>query len=209
MPRPRQFDGDDVLVGAVLEFWRHGYAGCSVDDLLGQLGLARASMYRTFGSKAELYAKSLRRYRVSEGKRFANCVRSDETALDAVEALFEQIVEQSLDPDRPRGCFVVSAATERVPDDPDTSNQVADQLHTLEEMFTAMFEHAVESGQLGSPFASRRWARFIVTAIQGMRVVATARPERDLLTDTAASVVSAVRCAADRSSPSPPAPTDG
>ncbi|MGB3184820.1 MAG: helix-turn-helix domain-containing protein [Ornithinimicrobium sp.] len=54
-----------MLDRAVIEFWRHGYAGLGLDDLLTQIGLSRASMYRTFGSKADFDATRWARFTVS------------------------------------------------------------------------------------------------------------------------------------------------
>ncbi len=193
MARPRQFDRDDVLDGAMEQFWRHGYAGTSVDDLVVALGLARASMYRTFGNKAAFYDEALRRYRSSEHDRFERCAEPRRSGLDTIAAVFQLLVEQSLDTSRPPGCFIVAATAERVPDDPTTTKQVAEQLAALEDMFTALVGRAVADGELAADLDVRPSGRLLTTTFLGLRTVATARPDRNLLEDIVAAVLVAVQ----------------
>lgn len=197
MSRPRQFDPDVVLDRAMAEFWRHGYAGTSLDELLTQLGIARASMYRAFGTKSQFYSQALHHYRDSEHQRFEDCITGGRSALDAVDAIFQLIVEQSLDPTRPPGCFIVAATAERVPDDPDTTTQVTEQLGALEAMFVGLLTRGIVDGDLPAGFDARRWARFLATAVFGLRTVATARPDRQLLEDIVAATLSSIHAARD------------
>ena len=37
-------------------FNRHGFAGVSIDDIMGEAGLTRGGFYNHFGTKEELYA---------------------------------------------------------------------------------------------------------------------------------------------------------
>lgn len=59
MGRTREFDADEVVASAAELFGRLGYAGCSVDDLVIELGVHRGSLYRTFGSKHNLFVRAL------------------------------------------------------------------------------------------------------------------------------------------------------
>lgn len=43
-------------------FWTHGYAGTKLPMLLAELGIARQSLYNTFGDKRSLLLKALKRY---------------------------------------------------------------------------------------------------------------------------------------------------
>lgn len=199
MPRPRSFDRDEMLDRAVTEFWRHGYNALGLDDLLRNIGLSRASMYRTFGSKADFYAEALDRYRHTEGDKFHACLVDAESSVDAVRNVFDLIIEQSLDGDRPRGCFVVAATSERTGTDDRTAIQVDEQLNILYRLFETLFEHAVDTGEFHPEFATARWAKFVVASIQGIRVIATAQPDRSTLLDIASANVVALAHAATTS----------
>jgi AcrR family transcriptional regulator len=58
MPRPRTFDEADVIARARKAFAETGFAGTSLDDLLEATGLARQSLYNTFGGKKELFMRA-------------------------------------------------------------------------------------------------------------------------------------------------------
>ena len=62
MSRPRTFDEDQVLEGAVDLFHERGFAGVSVPDIVDRLGICRQSLYAAFGDKRGLYLKALARW---------------------------------------------------------------------------------------------------------------------------------------------------
>ena len=51
MPRPRSFDQYAVVNAAMQAFWSGGLATTSVDELLQATGLARSSLYNSFGNR--------------------------------------------------------------------------------------------------------------------------------------------------------------
>ena len=62
MTRTKEFDPDAALQRALELFWERGYEATSLADLVARLGIARASLYGTFGSKHDLFVKALDRY---------------------------------------------------------------------------------------------------------------------------------------------------
>ena len=58
----KNFDPDEALETARNVFWRNGYAGTAISELESALGVGRKSLYDTFGSKRELYLRSLEHY---------------------------------------------------------------------------------------------------------------------------------------------------
>src|ERR1700742_3249196 len=63
MPRSKEFDPQRALDKAMHLFWRQGYENTSLDDLLRAMGIARQSLYDTFGDKRALYLQAMARYR--------------------------------------------------------------------------------------------------------------------------------------------------
>lgn len=59
MGRPREFDETEVLRRATSLFGHRGFDAVSVDTLLGELGMNRASFYKLFGSKHGLVRAAL------------------------------------------------------------------------------------------------------------------------------------------------------
>ena len=62
MARPREFEMDEALEGAMQIFWRQGYGATNLPDLLKAMGLTRGSFYKAFGDKRSVYLEALKRY---------------------------------------------------------------------------------------------------------------------------------------------------
>jgi TetR/AcrR family transcriptional repressor of nem operon len=62
MARAKAFNEDDVLDKAVEVFWAKGYEATSMQDLVNAMGIQRGSLYAAFGSKQQLFLRSLDRY---------------------------------------------------------------------------------------------------------------------------------------------------
>ena len=62
MARPREFDFDEAVEGAMQIFWRQGYHATNLPDLLKAMGLTRGSFYKAFGDKRRAYLEALSRY---------------------------------------------------------------------------------------------------------------------------------------------------
>src|SRR5258708_12053472 len=63
MARPKGFNAQRALAKAMGVFWRLGYENASTETLMKAMGIARQSLYDTFGDKRALYLKALAFYR--------------------------------------------------------------------------------------------------------------------------------------------------
>src|SRR5256714_15175322 len=61
--RPRAYDPKIALARAADVFWKAGYAGTSLDDLVEATGMNPPGLYAAFGDKRDLYLKTLEYYR--------------------------------------------------------------------------------------------------------------------------------------------------
>jgi len=170
---------DDLLEGSLALFWRQGYAATSLTDLIGDLRVNGTSIYRIFGSKEELYLEALRRY----GEKRRDAVRRSLRAakpLDAVRTLLHDWADLAADPDR-RGCFLVNATLERVPQDRRTAAMVGDFWNALEDELASALERARDDGTLGGEKDVRALAGLLLAVMQGMMVVGKVDPDADHL----------------------------
>jgi AcrR family transcriptional regulator len=60
--RPRKFDKNKALDGAVSLFMLKGYSATSLDDLAKAMGINRPSMYNAFGNKEAIFIQSVEHY---------------------------------------------------------------------------------------------------------------------------------------------------
>lgn len=55
MPRPRQFDPEVLLEGAMHIFWEKGYEATSIRDIVEKTGVNQFSIYNVYGDKQGLF----------------------------------------------------------------------------------------------------------------------------------------------------------
>src|SRR5258708_13047371 len=60
--RSKEFDPDDVLKEALKTFWQQGFEGTNMAELLGSMGVGRASFYNAFSSKRAVFLQILDLY---------------------------------------------------------------------------------------------------------------------------------------------------
>ena len=188
MARTKQFDPDAALQKALELFWERGYAATSMADLVDHLGIARASIYATFGGKHELYLKAHERYVQSRDPNIVERLSQPGPVLPAVRALVNAYAEASIE-DR-RGCLVVNSAVELAGRDPHTARRVAASWDTLETALTSALIRARAQGALPAGKDPRALARFLLVLLQGMRVLGRTGPDPARLRDAAAQALS-------------------
>src|SRR5882762_1036593 len=101
MSRTPEFDREQVLDEALRAFWRNGYEATSLNDLLEATGLARQSLYNTFGDKHGLFLASLRRY-TEAGVGHLSGALGGGSVRAAIRRIFQDVVHCD-----GRGCFLV------------------------------------------------------------------------------------------------------
>src|ERR1700722_16984595 len=111
MARPREFDTDLALARAMSLFWAKGYAGASMDDLLGAMQIGRQSLYAAFGDKRRLYVQALEQYQRESVDGHLARLRSGASPMAGVEALMIGLISTD-DAERRLGCMGVGSVAE-------------------------------------------------------------------------------------------------
>ncbi|UMB68524.1 TetR/AcrR family transcriptional regulator [Mycobacterium paraterrae] len=60
--RPAQFDRDSALSALLLLLWSKGYDAATQEEMLAATGLSSSTLYRSFGTKADILEAALARY---------------------------------------------------------------------------------------------------------------------------------------------------
>lgn len=185
LARQKEFDPDVALDRALELFWERGYEATSMADLVDHLGIGRASLYATFGSKHELYLKALDRYLLKADPSPLEFLSRPGPALPLVRALVERYTEGAACDVRKRGCMVVNAAVERLPGDQLVARRVGMAWDALEAALMAALHRAQAQGELAPDKDPRALARFLFVLLQGMRVVAKTESDPERFHDAA------------------------
>jgi TetR/AcrR family transcriptional regulator, transcriptional repressor for nem operon len=169
--RTKGFDPDTVLHSALELFWERGYEATSMADLVAHLGIARASIYATFGSKHALYLRALDLYAELVDPALLHALSQPGPALPAVRRLVAQHLHEVTGDQGQRGCFVVNTAVELAPHDPVAAHRVEASWDHLETALTSALVRAVAQGELPDSRDPRGIARLLVVLLQGLRVI--------------------------------------
>ncbi|MGC0415737.1 TetR/AcrR family transcriptional regulator [Embleya sp. AB8] len=186
MARTKEFDPDAALQAALELFWERGYEATSMADLVARLGIARASIYATFGNKHDLYLAALDRYREDRNPELFEELSQPGPVLPAVRGLVERFARQATDEStRLLGCFLTNTATELAAHDPGAARIVEHGWSQLETNLTLALTRARAQGELGPDRDPQALARFLLVFLQGVRVVGKTGHDPNRLRDAA------------------------
>jgi TetR/AcrR family transcriptional repressor of nem operon len=188
MARPREFDETAVLEAAMNCFWAQGFGQTSVRDLAERMGITGASLYNAFGDKRSLYRQAFVHYLAqSVRERIARLEKMPPAT--AVRAFFEEVIERSVDDEQHRGCLLVNAALELAPYDPEFQDLVAEELIFIEAFFRRCIETGQKDGSIADAYPADELAKLLLSVLLGIRVLARARPQRDVVEGAARAVL--------------------
>lgn len=171
-------------------FWEGGFDGTSTQDLVGALGISRSSLYATFHSKAELYARALQRY----GENLPRWPQLDGPGpfRPKLRAALLELVEADIDPDRLSGCFACKAAVERGSSDARVRGLVSTAFGRVRVVLAEALGDARDRGELDADADVEAIASSLLVTIEGLHVVATGTRDRRVLEQAIDAAVGAL-----------------
>jgi len=181
MGRPRSFNETEVLTAIMTLFWEKGYSATSMKDIQTLTGLKAGSLYDTFGDKRSLFLRAINFYRESyTSKRLAE-LQLPGPAFARLEAFFEDSIQFSLGEGRKLGCLMSNTAVELAPHDAEIKSLVQDNLVDIADTFCTVIEEGQAMGQITQSEEAADLARFLVSSLQGIRVLAKSGTSEDTL----------------------------
>lgn len=192
MPRPRAFDEESVLDNAMNIFWSKGFESTSVQDLVDETGLNRASMYASFGDKKALFLRVLDHYSQKiSAKRFAD-LREMEDGRAAIEKTFRDTAKTGCAEGRHKGCLMVNSGMELAPHDPETAAIAHQAFRRVEDMFAAALTRGIKGGTIPTNKNVRALARFLAGSIQGVQLMSRRGADQETLEDYTNTILAAL-----------------
>lgn len=141
MARPRQYNRDAVLDAAVRSFWKRGYEGTSVRDLVETCGVTTRTMYDAFRNKDRFFEAALDRYRKTVLEPMIDLLQKDQGF--AALRRFADVFAASATAD---GCLFVNTAAERNLVRRSALNRVEKYFERLRRTFQRKLEEARAGG---------------------------------------------------------------
>lgn len=169
MGRSIAFDYERALEQATWLFWKHGYAGTSLRDLLKVIGIGEGSFYNTLKSKKQLYMACVTHYEETEGRKRAHALVSAPTASKGIRAMFGVVLDCLDDPQTPsRLCMMAAMATEEVLSDPDLRKRVEESMENFHSLLAEQLRQDRNHGLLPAAIDPQTIASIIITYAHGL-----------------------------------------
>ena len=184
MARRKEFDPERALAKAMEVFWRLGYENASTETLMKEMGIAKQSLYDTFGDKRALYLKALAYYRDETNGSMQRMLETTPSVKSGFAKLLFGLASETRE-QHERGCLLLSANLQR-----DTSDAVIEKFlqgnqARVEAIFAKALSRAQEQRELSRERDPVGLARFFVVTIQGMRTMARLKSDRKALRQVA------------------------
>ena len=169
MGRPRTFSERDALEKALDIFWQRGYRGVGLTELLQGMGIARQSLYSTFGNKRQLFIRTIQHYGDTRLAGALALLERDGSPTQNVKDVVRFFERLALDK-RARGCFVANSLVEIGPHDREIAALLAQTLGALETAIVKALRRARRMGELPPGRSPRALARALTNALIGLAV---------------------------------------
>lgn len=135
-----------VIEAATELFWRHGYDGVSIGDLVEVTGMNRYALYQEFGGKKEIFLAACDHY-VGHSRETIRMVLA-RPGMDPADAVFECIVAKMLDPAMfPAGCLICTTAVDVAAKDDDVAEKMEASSREIRADFADAFAKAQAEGR--------------------------------------------------------------
>jgi TetR/AcrR family transcriptional regulator, transcriptional repressor for nem operon len=163
------FDYARALDRATWLFWKNGYAGTSLRDLLKVIGIGEGSFYNTLKSKKQLYMECVKHYAQTEGRKRTQALMSAPTTSLGVRAMFGIVFDCLDDPHTPsRLCLMAAMASEDVLSDVDLRKLVEDGAKNFHAILVNRLSQERDAGLLPEALDPQTVASIIMTYAQGV-----------------------------------------
>jgi TetR/AcrR family transcriptional repressor of nem operon len=172
MARPRKFVEDHVIEAARDQFWAHGYAGTSLDDLVAVTGLGRGSLYGAFGDKHALFMRALDEHSTSTMAAVRAELRdSAEPAYDRLVGHIRSMARANATDSKRRGCLMAKSAAELAATDKAVARRVKRFVDTYQSELAETIAAAQREGDVDSAVNSRDLAALVLAILRGMEAL--------------------------------------
>ncbi|EZP57586.1 Transcriptional regulator, TetR family [Delftia sp. RIT313] len=156
----------------MLAFWRRGYEGTSMADLVQALGIASARIYAAFGSKQDLFREAVQRYEAGDGGFADRAMAQEPRVRGALARVLRDAVATYTDDAHPLGCMVVTAATNCAEENEAVAAWLAEHRRQRTQSLIDRLQRALDEGELRAGTDVQALGDFYATQLHGISVQA-------------------------------------
>ena len=171
MARPREFDIDEALQGAMRVFWKQGYHATSVQDLMKATGVQKQSLYGAFEDKRSLFLKCLSFYTKQTLREIQRMLNESDSALEGIARVLRYASQPTVSTKCPAGCLMTNTALELRLDDPEIAEAVRRMFRGFEKLLVAAVRKAQAQGEISKKLSSVAVGQSLANTISGVRIL--------------------------------------
>ena len=170
--RPRTFDREEALKKAMMLFWKNGFEGTTMADIIAAIGMTAPSIYAAFGNKDQLFRASVELYKASvEQGPIRRLYAADDIHQAVVDWLNATI--NMLSADGVSGCLIMGGAINCTPENQSNFEYLKNIRQQYKDALINRFAKAKEAGQLLDSAMPSELANFYFSFMQGLAIQAT------------------------------------
>ncbi|SRR6266702_785189 len=170
--RPRGFDRDAALAGAMRLFWERGYEATSLANLTAAMGINSPSLYAAFGSKEALFREAVELYVATEAAGNQVALAAAATAREAIEAVLRRAVGRIVRHGEPTGCLIMLGAVNCSPENSSVSDYLVAQRRAAAQAIRDRIARGLAEGDVGARTDIGALADFYASVLKGMSLSA-------------------------------------
>src|ERR1700741_3045154 len=178
--RPAHFDRDNALAALLWLLWSKGYDAATQEEMLGATGLSSSTLYRSFGTKADILEAALVRYLQWSDGMLAPWERGQAGVADVC-AFFGNLEAQLAGPLSSAGCLVWNTMQNPINGNPRIKTLTEQYMRRLREGLTGALQRAADAGE-ALPSAPESLADALRAGVIGVQARGRAGDIEDAIT---------------------------
>jgi len=193
MPWEKTFDTEDVIARAITVFWNKGYEATSMADLTKAMGINKGSLYNAFGSKKKLFMRVLQQYDQNRTQHTLSKMYAIEAPLDAINGLFDHVINHNCNNPHNKGCLLVNTALELPHHDTDIQKMVTKSLDNLKDFFEQNIKRGQRDGSIPAHINPQTTAQALRSLIVGVQVLSRGASDPESFKSVKTQVLNTLR----------------
>lgn len=171
MGRNKQFVQDEVLAGAMCEFWEQGYHATSIPKLESAMGISRQSIYDSFKSKQALFLHVLKYYQKNIIEKNLSYVEYADSPKQAICDYFTARAQDALNENIIKGCLLTNSIAELAQHDKVVRDQTKASLVYMKKIFHTALTKSKHLNEISPNLDTESTADFLVNSAQGLFII--------------------------------------
>jgi len=178
MARHKEFDRRQALGCAVKVFWEKGFDATNLSDLTKAMGISRSSLYETFKDKESLFEESIDYYFQNVARHRLEALIGSDSVKEGFKKLFNVVLETSLSPENPGGCFIINTSLFMTTLDQRIAKRIQESVNSGHLKFVEVLKKGQISGEISKDKDIALIARVFVSTLIAITVMSRINRDR-------------------------------